>query len=285
MKVRRIKHTQVPPHIVNKKKRKWKRIFQLIRFILVTALFSTTIVYAAISPFFNITGFKAAKSLHYDEDTLIDAAGIRYGSNGFRMLFKEAGRFYLLRIGAAERSIREICPYVKSAKVRYLIPSTASIEVEERVAAAVLVMNGANLLIDKEGYLLELVPEILDSELPVIKGIELNSLKPGVKIEIPDETLSSAFKVFDTIEEVDKMNVLNGDKLIDSVDYVDIGDMYNVSFSLQSRVIVNLGKMEDLHYKINAAATIFSRNIKKTERGKLDFSKDADPVFTPENGG
>ncbi len=249
------------------------------------ALFSMTIVYAAISPFFSITGFRAGESLHYDESALISASGIRHGNNGFRMLFKEVGRFYFFRIGSAERSIVENCPYVKSAKVRYLIPSTVSIEVEERVAAAVIVMNGANLLIDREGYLLELIPEISDIKLPIVIGIELKSPKPGKKIEIPEETLSSALKVFDTIREVDKLNEPNGDKLIDSVDYVDVGDMYNISFSVQSRIIVNLGKMEDLHYKINAAKTIFSRNIKKTERGKLDFSTDTNPVFTPENGG
>ena len=54
MKVRKIKTKQVPAHILNKKKRSRRRLFRLIRFILVTALFAITIVYAAISPFFNI---------------------------------------------------------------------------------------------------------------------------------------------------------------------------------------------------------------------------------------
>ncbi len=282
MKVRKIKTAQVSAHILNKKKRSRRRIFRLIRFLLVTALFVVTIVYAAISPFFNIKGFKVTESIHYDENTLIVASGVRTGSNGFRLLFKGAGRFYLFRIGAAERSITENCPYVKNVKVRYLIPSTVSIEVEERTAEAVLAINGAAILIDKEGYMLELVPELSNIELPVIKGIEPESPKPGKKIEIPEGTLSSAFKVFDTIREVDE---LNEDKLIESVDYVDVGDMYNVRFSLQSRIIVNLGEMEDLHYKINAASAIFNRNIKKTERGKLDFTINTNPVFTPENGG
>jgi len=282
MKLRKIKTEQVPAHILNKKKRSRRRIFRLIKFLLVTALFAITIVYAAISPFFNIKGFKVTESAHYDENVLIVASGVRMGSNGFRMLFKEAGKFYLFRIGAAERSIMENCPYVKKAKVRYLIPSTVSIEVEERTAAAALAFNGAAVLIDKEGYMLEFVPELSNTLLPVIKGIEPDSPKPGKKIEFPEGTLSSAFKVFDTIREVDE---LNEDKLLDSVDYVDVGDMYNVRFSLQSRIIVNLGKMEDLHYKINAASTIFHKNIKNTQRGKLDFTTNTNPVFTPENGG
>ena len=282
MKVRKIKTKQVPAHILNKKKRSRRRLFRLIRFILVTALFAITIVYAAISPFFNIKGFKVMESIHYDENTLIAASGVRTGINGFRMLFKGAGKFYWFRIGAAERSIIENCPYVKNAKVRYLIPSTVSIEVEERTAEAVLAINGAAILIDKEGYMLELVPEQPNTDLPIIKGIEPDSPKTGKKIDFPEGTLSSAFKVFDTIREVDE---LNGDKLLDSVDYVDVGDMYNVRFSLQSRIIVNLGEMEDLHYKIKAASTIFNKNIKKTERGKLDFTTNANPVFTPENGG
>ena len=111
-------------------------------------------------------------------------------------------------------------------------------------------------------------------------GIEPDSPKLGEKIDVSEKILLSAFKVFDTISEVDGSDE---DKLLPYVDYVDVGDPYNIRFSLESRLIVNLGEIEDLYYKITAAKTIFTQNIKSTERGKLDFSSGANPVFTPES--
>jgi hypothetical protein len=239
-----------------------------------------TIVYAALSPYFNIEKFDISKSLHYDENHLMEASRIQKGRNGFRTLFSGAGKFYLFRIGTAERNIEDSCPYVKDAIVRYVIPSTVSIEVEERVAAAVVRMNDINVLIDREGFLLEFDTEMVHTELPVIVGIELESPKLGDKIGVSEKILLSAFKVFDTISEVDGSKE---DMLLPHVDYVDVGDPYNIGFSLQSRVIVNLGEIDDLYYKITAAKTIFTQNIKSTERGKLDCSSSANPVFTPES--
>lgn len=280
MKVRRIKDAQIPPYKINRRKRKIKRTLHFIKCLLVMVLFAMTIVYAALSPYFSIEKFDIKQSMHYDEKHLMEASRIPKGRNGFRILFSGAGKFYLFRIGTAERAIEDSCPYVKNAKVRYVIPSTVSIEVEERVAAAVVRMNDVSVLIDKEGFLLEFDTENVHTELPVIMGIELDSPNLGEKITVSEKILLSAFKVFDTISEVDGSKE---DKLIPYVDYVDVGDPYNIRFSLQSRVIVNLGEIDDLYYKITAAKTIFTQNIESTKRGKLDFSSGANPVFTPES--
>lgn len=280
--MRKIKNAGGSPYKTGGKKARLKRVMRFIRFLLVTALFATTIGYAVLSPYFNIKKIIARESPHYSDKTLIEASGIRSGLNGFRLVFEGMGKVYFLRIGIAERAIIETCPYVKTAKVKFIIPSTVSIEVEERIASAVLSVNGTNMLIDKEGYLLELNADTEKANLPVIRGINPDSFVLGEKIEISEKILLSAFKVFDTIREVDDMNQ---EKLLTYVDYVDVGNVDNVGFSLQSRVMVNLGTTEDLHYKINAARTIFTTNIKKTERGRLDFSTGANPVFTPEENG
>ncbi|MGE5615239.1 MAG: cell division protein FtsQ/DivIB [Bacillota bacterium] len=282
MKIRRMKDVRKPVITNSKRKSRLKKVLRFLKYMLVTALFATTVVYAAISPFFNIKKITAKESAHYGTDELIGASGIRKGINGFRLLFGGQGKIFLFRIGIAENAIIEKCPYVKKAVVRYVIPSTVVIEVEERQAGAILRMDGVDLLIDREGYLLEIDPDLDKTDLPVIKGVEPESLIPGKKLNINKEILLSAFKVFDTIREVDE---LDADKLLPDVDYINVADLQNVSFSLQSRVIVNLGKLEDLHYKISAAKTIFARNIKKSERGKLDFSTGSNPVFSPENGG
>lgn len=282
MKVRRIKDVQEPSHKKHKSKKKFKRVLFFIKFVLVTALLVTTIVYTALSPFFNIKRIVVKGAVHYDNQTLTATSGLNEGENGFREMFSYPGKFYFFRIGSAEKAIMESCPYVKSVKARFVIPSAVSIEVKEREAAAVLSMTGTSLLIDKDGYLLEINPDLEGLNLPVVKGLTIEEYKPGKKINMQEDLLLTAFKVLDIIGEMDSKNT---DKLLPSVDYVDVGDIYKVGLSLQSRVFVNLGEPEDLYYKINVVQTIFTKNIKKNERGKLDFSTDENPVFTPENGG
>jgi cell division protein FtsQ len=282
MKIRRIKDVQVPLHKKNKRKRKIKRILRFINTLLVTALFVTTIVYTAMSPYFYIKNIDAYASEHYDSKTLTAISGISIGENGFRLLFKEPGKFFMLRIGSSERRIIESCPYVKSAKVRYIIPSTVRIEVSERLPAALLRLEGTSFIIDKEGYMLELNPQQEMASIPVFKGIEPDSYALGTRITNDEQKLLTAFNVYDYLKQIDEGTA---DKLLPGVDYIDVGDPGNISLSLESRIIANLGKAEELNYKINAIKAIMANNIKKDERGKLDFSSDENIVFTPENGG
>jgi cell division septal protein FtsQ len=195
IKLRRIDTVQLPAHVLNKRKRRNQRILGAIRFILVTALFVITIVYASLSPFFNIKQVTSEGSAHYDGEFLAAASGIRTGRNGFRLMFGSSTFTGIFRIGDAERNIVKACSYVREAKVRYVLPSTIHIEAVEREPAAVLDMNGTSLLIDREGYLLEIEPSAYDTDLPVIKTVQLTSAIPGSKLDMPDEMLSSAFRV------------------------------------------------------------------------------------------
>ncbi len=282
MKLRRIKDAKGPAPKTKKGKKRRRKVVKLVRNLIVTALFAVTLIYAALSPFFNIKEISANASKHYSENILAEASGISLGQNGFRLLFEGAGRIYLLHIGSAEKQILEKCPYVKSANVRYILPSKVIIRVEERTPGVILQTKTASMLADKEGYLLESGADPKKLKLPVIKVPEPKTLNLGRKIGVPGENLISAYELFDTIKEIDSANE---DKLMPNVDYVDVSDMNNVRFSLQGRITVNLGKLEDLHYKISTAVTIFKKNLKKTDRGVLDFSIDADPVFTPKKNG
>lgn len=282
MKLRRIKKAQEPLHIKSKRKRKARRILRFVNTILITALFISTIVYTAMSPFFYIEKIDAVASSHYDSSTLTAISGVIIGENGFRLLFEEPGMFYLLRIGSAERKLIEGCPYIKSAKVRFIIPSTVNIEVIERKPAALLRLNETSFIIDREGYLLELNQKQDMAALPIFEGIEPDSYTLGTKITNDEQKLTAAFRVYDYLEQMDGESL---DKFLPSVDYIDVSEPNSIRLSLQSRISANLGKGEELNYKINAIKAIMENNIKKDDRGKLDFSLDEKIVFTPENGG
>ena len=88
MKIRKIKDVHEPVYINSKRKRRLKKVLRLIKYMLVTALLVTTVVYAAISPFFNIKD-NGKESAHYGEDKLIEASGIREGINGSALYSEE----------------------------------------------------------------------------------------------------------------------------------------------------------------------------------------------------
>jgi cell division septal protein FtsQ len=283
MKLQRIQNVQEPSHKKYKSKKKSKKSFLWLKSLLITLLLATTLVYGALSPFFNIKNVQVKETaMHYDNQTLISGSGIYPGVNGFRLLFDNPGKFYFLRIGSAEKAIMESYPYIKSVKVRFVLPSTVSIAVREREAAAILITDGTSLLIDSEEVLLEVDPDMKKLHLPVIKVKKPDVLKLGKKLDLQENQLAAAYKIYDAVREMDSQYQ---DKLMPVIDFVDVTDSGNVGFSLQSRVIVNLGELDDLVYKLNAVKTVFEKNIKKDDRGKLDFTTDGNSVFTPENGG
>ena len=273
--------------LLNKKRKKnqraKKRFVFWLKLILTTGLLVTTLVLLALSPLFAVNRVEVRGAVHYSEESIISLSGAIKGENGFRQVGSSPGNIFMLRVGSAEQAIRLGCPYVKTVKVRYVLPGTIVIDVLERTAAAAVPFMGTSLLLDRDGYVLETLSTDSLQKLPSIKGLKFESFELGKKPEyVNPEAIQAAFRVLDEIKALDR----NGsDKLYDAVDSVNVSDLSAVSFSLEYRLRVNLGDMQDLNYKLSSTKTIFEKNIKKEDKGILDFTSGENPVFTPESGG
>lgn len=266
-----------------KNQRAIKRFVFLLKFILTTGLLVATIILLALSPLFSINRIEVRGAVHYTEENLISLSGVIKGENGFRQVGSSPGSILTLRAGNAEKAIRKGCPYIKTVKVRYILPGSMVIDVEERNAAATVPFMGTSLLIDRDGLVLETISPDAGQKLPSIKGLRFKSYELGKKLEYENpEALEAAFNVLDEIQSVDKSE---GGKLYDKVDSVDVSDLNAMVLSLESRIRVNLGDIQDLNYKLSSTKTIFEKNIKKADKGILDFTSGENPVFTPESGG
>ncbi len=260
-----------------------KHVLFWLKFMLTTGLLIATLVLLALSPLFAVNRIEVRGAVHYTDESLISLSGVVTGQNGFRQVGSSPGNIFRLRIGSAEEAIRQECPYIKTVEVKYVIPGSVVIDAAERTAAAVVPFNGTGLLVDRDGFVLEEQAPGTVRELPVINGLKFGSYELGKKpVYEKSEALQAAFRVMDEIQALDRDEA---DKLYDKVDSVDVGDLNAVSFMLESRVKVNLGDMQDLNYKLSSAKTIFAKNIKKVEKGILDFASGENPVFTPESGG
>lgn len=264
-------------------RRRIRLIFAWFKLITLFALIIGAIIFTALSPLFNINAVEVKGALYYNKEVLADISGITAGENGFKKMSCKPLDLLRFRFGAAEERIRDKCPYIKTVKVKYAIPSTVVIDVTERTAVFSVLHKGTSFLIDREGFVLETLSDGEKSRLPLLKGLEFTDYKLGSKLDIKKtETLAYALNVMDTVIENDKTYKINMYKLIDSIDTNDIS---NIKISLDSRITVNIGDMKDLNYRISATKTFYDKNIKKSEKGVLDFTSGERPVFSPDNGG
>ncbi len=260
-----------------------KKLVLWLKFLTISALFIAAVAFTALSPLFDLKAIEVKGNVHYNKEFLSGLADIQMGENGFKAIGSSPLNIIRFRFGAAEAAIRSNSPYVKDVRVGYAIPSTVVIEVTERTAAAVVPYMGTSLLIDREGYVLESIAAGEKIILPVINGLELTEYELGKKLNIKNSgALENGMKLLDAVKDSDKTDKT---QMYGIINAVDAGDGENMKLLLDSRVWVNLGDLQDLNYRISTAKAIFNKNIKKGEKGTLDFTTGENPVFSPDGGG
>ena len=95
-------------------------------------------------------------------------------------------RDHLLRISTSKVAARvERSPWVATADVERILPSSVRITVVERKPVAIVVAGPSSYMVDGEGVVLERVAGNGGSKLPVIAELPVGSLEPGRRIGLP----------------------------------------------------------------------------------------------------
>ena len=134
----------------------------------------------------------------------------------------------------------ESLSYVKSANIKRKLPDTININIEERKRVVQLKMLSNYMLIDNEGYVLE-VSDIRVDELPCFVGFNIENLEPGNNISNDKigMKLLDFFNEDELIPTISAMNTINYDTneeinidLNNSIS-VAFGPLYNVKYKLR----------------------------------------------------
>lgn len=277
MKVQEItvKDQQAIKKLIKRKKR-----MKIIRRIVFTVLLFVTLVLLALSPLFNIIKIEIQGSKHYKESDIISATDIMTGNNGFKTLGKSIQNILTLRYRNAEKDILKNHPYIKEVRVNYILPGKISILIREREPFAVVPYLGANLLIDKEGYVFDTLSDVKQLKIPLLIGLDFERYEIGQALKTKNSKgLNLANTLMDTIQKKDEDQKFKLMKLIKSV---DITDPVNIYFIVDSRIKVNFGELDNLDYRIDALRQIYTTGLKKEDRGLLDFTTGKYPGLRPE---
>lgn len=268
-----------------KTKKKRKRALKFVRNLLLTVLVIGTLVLLALSPVFNIKWIEVSGNKHYNVTEITEVSNIILGNNWFRMNGPDLISILFFRSIETEDRIKESCPYVKKVVVRLGFPNGVLIKLTEREPVVVTPYDNSNLLLDQEGYILDLKEDLSGYNLPRVQGLTLDNCRLGQAVNGADKKkLDIFFMVLKEINNVDNDKIYDSSKSIyNLLDYVDVSDLDNIGISLEGRVRVNLGNYKKIgSYRLSFLREVFFNKLDKTDKGYLDFTNGDRPNFIPD---
>lgn len=234
-----------------------------------------------ISPLFNIQTVEVIGVTRYPQEKLIAASGMQTGVNYYQTLGPKPLDMLTFRNRSAESQIRSNFPYVEDVVVHLIPFGKVRIKVQERVPLIAVAYMESYLMMDHRGICLEFFESSQAPSVPVLLGSKVKDWKLGGLIIFEDPyIMDSIHRLYDFIGTADSSGET---KLLPLITEIDFSQPEDARVTLDHRIRVNIGDVYQLgNYKINFIKEIFFKKIQKEEKGSLDFSKDENPVFTPE---
>ncbi len=264
----------------DKKKKKYKfkirRLKKLFAFILIV----TAVVLFARSSLFIVDNIKVTGNKKYQANEIILRSGLVTGQNVFKMLGEKPKNLLTFKFGDKEKAVSMTMPYISSISIMPSLPKSIKIKVTERTPFCILNVKGTSLLIDKQGYALEVLTNKNEKKRYFeIIGNSLDSFKLGQDVKFKNkDTLNDLMGFCNALSKNDKDSKL---KLYSKLTAVNMSDPGAVTAVFENRVTVKFGDMDDLDYKIGFFRQLFVNNITAKQKGTLDFTTGSHPFFAP----
>lgn len=270
----------------SRKKRKRKRRLKILKRLLLFMLLFGGLAAFGLSSLFAVQDIAVTGVKHYTKEQIALSIDKLRGENAFRSIAAQArtrshiGEAFLLRYGQEEDKLINTYPYIRDVKVSFRPMRTIRVKVTEREPAYVCDFMGAYLLMDQEGYGLEVIQSLDKISLIEIKGLKLEGMKPGKKIRGEDEETLQAVNHFNT--QVQALEKAEGFKMYPLIKMIDVSDPDQLIPVLKSNLKVNFGDLKNLEYNIKFFKEIYQKNLKDKKSGTLDFTAGQYPLYKPE---
>lgn len=244
---------------VEKKKRRNKILFRLL---LLFILIIIVTIFAFNSDFFNINYIIVEGNNKLDYDYIVNASLIDVEENIFR-----------IKTSDAEKHLNKL-PYVKDALVKRKLPNTVYINIGEREVAYQIKILSTYVLLDKEGYVLELSDEQVANS-PIFLGFELSDIKVGESIFEKDKNIN----LYDFFLDDEIYNIITNMSAI----------IYNkkentINIDLNSGIGVAFGPLDNVKYKIRLLDKILVDIEKKQIKCKMIIMNKGDnPILVTDD--
>lgn len=212
---------------------------KIIKTLILLALIISAIVFALLSPVFNVKEINISGNKQISEKELKDLSGVQINENIFKMQSR--------KISA---NIRKNA-YINEVKVHKVLPGTIQIKVIEREPSYLLEYGNGYVYVSNQGYMLEI--SSIKKELPILEGTSTakEDYKTGNRLNEADLTkLGNVIKIMDSAQNNNIVNLITKIDISDSSDYIlhfetegkiaHLGDCSN----LETRMLFLVGILE-----------------------------------------
>lgn len=216
--------------IANKKK---KIILKFTKWITLLSILAGGVIYAMLSPIFNITNIYVEGNLKISSETIVSLSGLNINENIFKF-----------RTSDVINKIKENA-YIDKVEIKRKFPDEIEIKVYEREATFALEFGNGYAYINNQGYILEITNN--KAQFPIIEGYKTpnEEIKEGNRLHGEDlENLGDVLKIMESAKSVDS-NISN------LITRIDISDNSNYILTItKEKKKVYLGDTTNLSTKM-----------------------------------
>ena len=240
------------------KKGKKNTVFRNI--IILVLIFIAIMVFAFITPVFNITEIEIKGNSKVSTETIESLSGLHIGENLFRNSKKQI-----------INNIKEDT-YIKDVNIKRKMPGTMEISVTERtVEYQINVINGY-IYIDNQGYILEKAKK--KAKVPLLEGYKTSqdSLLNEKRLSEEDlEKLTTALKIIEAMKSINKQDLITSINIEKEEEYI--------LYLENEKKYVYLGDASNLSNKMLYLQTILKKE--KKNEGIMFINGDLNNGFKP----
>lgn len=223
-----------------------------LHYILITIFLLAAGAALSLTVFFKIESVTAVGADKYPPGEIVAASGISAGDNLFRV-----------DVAAVKDKLMAEFPYIEEVAVRHKLPNAIQLEITQCKPAGVLSDSGEFLVITREGKVLERGLLFIPENVPLIKGIDTENVRPGGEL---GESAAAALRMLDYLfkaaEETDFGEITN----------VDLTDIYNMKIIYENRLLLNLGTESALVEKLNFLKEMILNQLPADAEGLINAS-------------
>lgn len=207
----------------------------------------------AFTVFFKINTINVKGSKVYSPKIILQNCGVVEGDS---LLLTNANQI--------AENLMSTLPYIGSVSITRDLPSTLTINVTDTYTAAAIMNNGAYILINEKGKVLDDSADIINDGIPVVTGVEVVNFKKGEIITFKNKENGDI--LIELLKAVTKAGV-------DRLTEIDVTDTSEIFMKYDNRIKILVGSSVNLETKILRAASAIEREneINQYEIGVLDL--------------